>query len=418
MADRRAIKVRNIRRNPAVALCVCTPDHPYSFVTIEGTAEVTDSGLEDMVRRTCVLYEGQERGAEFSAGTAGGRTVDADRHFARPFHLVDSGRGVSDLLNKPQAHQGSPGALRLRRGCGAMGKTNREKRPRAGQSHLEFAGPALGLKPGVQCPQHEDNGSETADFRQWIPAFAGMTVVGSAGPKSKSGNAIALRPRGDQLRTAGAAAILRCARENSIDAHDGRELIMAFAHPEFLVSTEWLSNHLEDENVRVFETTVFLHRGEGSVRAESGRAEYEKGHIPGAGFLDLQADFSDNDKPYRFMMPSAEAFGESAGRHGISESSTLVLYDRLGSQWAARFLVDVPLDGVRRRGGAGWRLESMDGRGSGGVDGCGGLRAGDVQADGRPGTLRRPGRGQGVHRIGQRRGHLPDQRAGTRSALG
>ena len=112
---------------------------------------------------------------------------------------------------------------------------------------------------------------------------------------------------------------------------------MAFAHPEFLVSTEWLSNHLEDENVRVFETTVFLHRGEGGVRAESGRAEYEKGHIPGAGFLDLQADFSDNDKPYRFMMPSAEAFAESAGRHGISESSTLVLYDRLGSQWAARF---------------------------------------------------------------------------------
>ena len=111
---------------------------------------------------------------------------------------------------------------------------------------------------------------------------------------------------------------------------------MAFAHPEFLVSTHWLAEHLADDDVRVFETTVFLHRGDGTVRAESGRSAYETGHIPGSGFLDLQADFSDNDQPYRFMMPSAAAFAEAAGRHGISETSKLVLYDRLGSQWAAR----------------------------------------------------------------------------------
>ena len=112
---------------------------------------------------------------------------------------------------------------------------------------------------------------------------------------------------------------------------------MAFTHPEYLVSTDWLAEHLADADVRVFETTVFLRRGEGTVRAESGRAEYDTGHIPGAGFLELQAEFSDNDQPYRFMMPSAEAFAEAAGKHGISESSKLVLYDRLGSQWAARF---------------------------------------------------------------------------------
>jgi len=71
MAGRATVKVRNIRRNPTVALCVCTPDHPYSFVTIEGTASITDRGLEDMVRRTCVLYEGDERGAEFAAQLLG-----------------------------------------------------------------------------------------------------------------------------------------------------------------------------------------------------------------------------------------------------------------------------------------------------------------------------------------------------------
>ena len=66
MADAGAVKVRNIRRNPAVALSVATPDHPYNYVTIEGTADVTGNGLEDMVRETCVLYEGPERGAEFA----------------------------------------------------------------------------------------------------------------------------------------------------------------------------------------------------------------------------------------------------------------------------------------------------------------------------------------------------------------
>ncbi len=113
---------------------------------------------------------------------------------------------------------------------------------------------------------------------------------------------------------------------------------MAFTHPEFLVSTDWLAEHLSDDDVRVFETTVFLHpRDGGGYGVESGRREYEGGHIPGSGFLDLQGDFSDNEQRFRFMIPPAEAFAEAAGRHGISESSKLILYDRSGSMWAARF---------------------------------------------------------------------------------
>ena len=145
---------------------------------------------------------------------------------------------------------------------------------------------------------------------------------------------------------------------------------MAFAHPEFLVSTQWLAEHLADDDVRVFETTVFLHNVEGGGRrAESGRSAYETDHIPGSGFLDLQADFSDNDQAYRFMMPSPAAFAEAAGRHGISDTSTLVLYDRLGSQWAARFWWmfrsmgcrnAVVLDGGLRRWTAEGRATSTD----------------------------------------------------------
>ena len=38
---------------------------------------------------------------------------------------------------------------------------------------------------------------------------------------------------------------------------------MAFAHPEFVVSTDWLADHLTDDYVRVIETTVFLRLREG-----------------------------------------------------------------------------------------------------------------------------------------------------------
>ena len=78
---------------------------------------------------------------------------------------------------------------------------------------------------------------------------------------------------------------------------------MAFAHPEFLVATDWLAERLADDDVRLFEKTVFLHLRDGRRRIESGRREYEAGHIPGSGFLDLQADFSNNGQPWRFMMP-------------------------------------------------------------------------------------------------------------------
>ncbi len=140
---------------------------------------------------------------------------------------------------------------------------------------------------------------------------------------------------------------------------------MTFANPDFLVSSDWLAEHLKDDDVRIFETTVILRLpGEGSYRVESGRADYESGHIPRAGFLDLQKDFSDNDKPLRFMMPSPEAFAEAAGRHRISETSKLVLYDRSSSMWAARFWWMFQAMGCRRAAvlDGGWRRWTDEGR--------------------------------------------------------
>jgi thiosulfate/3-mercaptopyruvate sulfurtransferase len=52
-----------------------------------------------------------------------------------------------------------------------------------------------------------------------------------------------------------------------------------------LVTTGWLADHLDDPGVRIFDATVHLRPAQpGPYRVESGRADYESGHIPGAAF--------------------------------------------------------------------------------------------------------------------------------------
>lgn len=124
---------------------------------------------------------------------------------------------------------------------------------------------------------------------------------------------------------------------------------MPFANPELLVSTDWLAERLDEPDLRLFECTVFLRaRDGGGYRVESGAAEWEAGHIPGSGFLDLQRDFSDNAQRLRFMMPDEAAFAEASGRQGIAETDRIVLYDRLGSMWAARLWWMFRAMGARR----------------------------------------------------------------------
>ena len=66
MADGNAVKVRNIRSNPSVALSIATPERPLSYVSLEGQAEVTSEGLDNVVERMCVLYDGPDKGTEFA----------------------------------------------------------------------------------------------------------------------------------------------------------------------------------------------------------------------------------------------------------------------------------------------------------------------------------------------------------------
>jgi thiosulfate/3-mercaptopyruvate sulfurtransferase len=122
-------------------------------------------------------------------------------------------------------------------------------------------------------------------------------------------------------------------------------LITACASPESqtdlsietLVTPEWLSQHLDDPDLVVLDATVRVEMDEGGgFRIVSGQADYEGGHIPGAGFADLMGDLSDADSPLQFALPTPEQVSAALGALGVGDDSRVVLYDRSGSAWAAR----------------------------------------------------------------------------------
>jgi thiosulfate/3-mercaptopyruvate sulfurtransferase len=111
-------------------------------------------------------------------------------------------------------------------------------------------------------------------------------------------------------------------------------------HPEALVQTDWLQAHLAEPDLRIFECTTHLRPaapGESvPYHPEAGRADYEVGHIPGAGFLDLPGELSRPDAPVSFMMLPAMQFAAAMGRHGVGDDTRVVLYSRGRIMWATR----------------------------------------------------------------------------------
>ncbi len=104
-----------------------------------------------------------------------------------------------------------------------------------------------------------------------------------------------------------------------------------------LVSAAWLEQHLGDPDLVVLDCTVLIEPdGSGGLRSVNGRASYESGHIPTAGFADLLGDLSDGGSPFDFAMPSPEQFAAAMEQLGVGDNSRVVLYDANGSVWAAR----------------------------------------------------------------------------------
>ena len=110
---------------------------------------------------------------------------------------------------------------------------------------------------------------------------------------------------------------------------------------EVIVTTDWLAQHLTDSDIRVFDcTTHLIHQSSPESDApyivQSGKDDYDKAHIPGAAFIDLQQDLSDTTSPYRFTCLQANQLAEKFGALGIGDNTTAVLYSQTTPQWATR----------------------------------------------------------------------------------
>lgn len=111
----------------------------------------------------------------------------------------------------------------------------------------------------------------------------------------------------------------------------------AFAHPEYLVDTGWLAAHLHDPGVVVLDATTHLIPDPAAgYSVLAGRADFEKGQIPSAQYVDLQGDLSDPGHQFRFMLPTPERFAASMARLGVSDASRVILYSTANAWWASR----------------------------------------------------------------------------------
>lgn len=91
-----------------------------------------------------------------------------------------------------------------------------------------------------------------------------------------------------------------------------------YAHPEVLVSTAWVAEHLKDPNVRLAESNEDI-------------LLYDTGHIPGAVKIDWHADL--NDPTVRDYI-SKEQFEKVLRQNGIDANTTVVFYGDKNNWWA------------------------------------------------------------------------------------
>jgi thiosulfate/3-mercaptopyruvate sulfurtransferase len=83
-----------------------------------------------------------------------------------------------------------------------------------------------------------------------------------------------------------------------------------YAHPEYLVETDWVTAHLNDPNIRIAES-------------DEDYLLYETGHIPGAVKVDWFTVLQD---PVRRDFLSKEAFEQLCAERGIGNDTTVVFY--------------------------------------------------------------------------------------------
>ena len=97
-----------------------------------------------------------------------------------------------------------------------------------------------------------------------------------------------------------------------------------------LVSTDWLANHLDDDDVIVLDASMINIKGMEAITYDSQQ------YIPNSYRCDLENELRDLTSPLPNTFPSEECFNQLAQRLGIHSHSHLVLYDNQGAYSSPR----------------------------------------------------------------------------------
>jgi thiosulfate/3-mercaptopyruvate sulfurtransferase len=115
---------------------------------------------------------------------------------------------------------------------------------------------------------------------------------------------------------------------------------------DLLVSTDWLSAHLDDPEVRVIDMRgyVITRPMEPSVEQADycgAHDEYLAAHIPGAVYIDWTRDIVDLDDPIPVQIAPPERFAAVMAESGIGDQTHVVAVDHAGGQFATRLWWDL-----------------------------------------------------------------------------
>ena len=93
-----------------------------------------------------------------------------------------------------------------------------------------------------------------------------------------------------------------------------------YVHPEVLVDTQWVEEHLEDKNVRIVEVDY------------DPKSNYNLGHIPNSILIDWKKDVND---PITRDILSLNNFQNLLQNNGINNNTTVILYGDFNNWFAA-----------------------------------------------------------------------------------
>jgi thiosulfate/3-mercaptopyruvate sulfurtransferase len=105
----------------------------------------------------------------------------------------------------------------------------------------------------------------------------------------------------------------------------------------YLVSTEWLAEHLDDPKIRIVDCRYYF---DGRV----GHEEYAKGHIPGAVHL-YYSELNTKENPIAFKMGGGEHVKRVLEAHGIGDDTLVIAYDDEGGHAASRLWLTMVVHG-------------------------------------------------------------------------